>query len=497
MATRLGVKHGELALFDAEGHPASPALVQSGDPCVQVLRGGMRAEMLPLGLQLLQRAGVQQGEAFILLLDNDRTSVACMLAAMKLQCICALVGRSRTALLDLVKKHTGISKVLSVDDETSSVSVQDDANPQAAGDSTAESTAIPWLRDDDIVKGGCVCMLTSGSVGEPKVVPCTWSHMLLQGESTHQQLFTKGPARILCGTSISHAFSINTIFALFTSPHDAQSELCFASSPVGLYSLLKQRSELLTALYATPGTYTALAAMPPTALYADVPYCAGTRLSMPLFRKMRDDYGLQLMQNYGSTEMGDMAAWHLHGKSFDDELTEMESNDKQLYVGSVWPGVEARTKENGEVTMKTPWQSLGYVKNHVLYRLHGAHHTSDLGIVSRDKGGVNCVWLQTRLRPAVEVEWQDQRMVYAPKEVEAVIIAHPGVSDVLVLIQSEANRRVGVVRARVVLDAGATIAASDLQQWCAEHGMPVLRDALVVEIAKFLPCSPAGKLMYA
>ncbi|GMF09256.1 unnamed protein product [Phytophthora lilii] len=417
-----------------------------------------------------------------------------MLAAMQLRCVCALVGKSRVALLQHVKTHTGITKVLTVDDDAASVHVQDDANPQAAGDSTA---VIPWLREEEIAKGGCVCMLTSGSVGQPKVVPCTWEHMLLQGESTHQQLFPDRPARIICGTSISHAFSINTIFALFTSPYDEQSELCFASSAVGLYTLLQQRSELFTALYATPGTYTALAAMPPTALHADVPYCAGTRLSLPLFRKMRDEYGLQLMQNYGSTEMGDMAAWYLHGKRFDAELKEMESNEKQLYVGSVWPGVETRTEDNGEVTMKTPWQSAGYVKEHVLHHLNGAHHTSDLGIVTQDERGVNCVWLQRRLRPTVDVAWQSQTSTYYPKEIEAVIVAHPAVSDALVLIQSEANRKQGIIRARVVLEDGAAVNASALKQWCVDHNLPSLRDTLVVEMAKFLPCSPAGKLMYA
>ncbi|KAL3668167.1 hypothetical protein V7S43_007030 [Phytophthora oleae] len=493
----LGVKGGELALFDAEGHPAEPALIRSADKRVRVLRGGLRAELQPLGLTLLQRTGVKRGDAFVLILDNDRTSVACMLAAMHLQCVCALVSKSRVALLGHVKAQTGITKVLSVDDSNVSVNIQDDANPQAAGDTTTEATTIPWLREDEIAKSGCVCMLTSGSVGEPKVVPCTWDHMILQGESTQQQLFPKGPARIICGTSISHAFSINTIFALYTSPYDAQSELCFASSAVGLYTLLTQRSELFTALYATPGTYTALAAMPPTALYADVPYCAGTRLSLPLFRKMRDDFGLQLMQNYGSTEMGDMAAWYLHGKRFDDELKEMESNDKQLYVGSVWPGVETRTKANGEVTMKTPWQSAGYVKERVLHRLVGAHHTSDLGIVTQDKDGIDCVWLQGRLRPTVEGEWQGQRTAYSPNEIEAVIRADPDVTDALVLIQGKANREQGIIRARVVLEDDKSVDASDLKKWCVDHDLVALRDSLVIETAKFLPCSPAGKLMYS
>ncbi|CAI5745537.1 unnamed protein product [Peronospora destructor] len=493
----LGMKHKELALFDADGRPASPTFVQTKDKRVQVLHGGLRAVLQPLGLTLLQNAGVKRNDAFVLVLDNNRTSVACILAAMDLQCACVLVSTSRVALLDHVKTQTGITKVLNVNDTTSSVNVQDVINPQAAGYSTTEWTTIPWLKEDEIAKNGCVCLLTSGSVGEPKVVPYTWDHMLLQGESTHQQLFPNGPARLICGTSISHAFSINTIFALFTSPYDAQSDLCFASTAAGLYSLLAQRSELFTMLYATPGTYTALATMPPTMLHADIPYCAGTRLSLPLFRKMRDKYGLLVMQNYGATEMGGMAAWCLYGKNFDAELKKMESNERQLYVGSVWPGVETGTTDDGEVMMKTPWQAEGYVKARVLLRFNKLHHTSDLGIVTQDKNGVDCVWLQRRIRPKVEIEWRGQRMAFSPNTIETVLMSHPSVLDVLVLTQSKANREKSIIRARVVLNDDATVDKFELKQWCIDHHFPGLRDTLVVEISKFLPCSSAGKLMYA
>ncbi|RLN87616.1 hypothetical protein BBJ28_00005256 [Nothophytophthora sp. Chile5] len=495
--TQLGVKNGALALFDADGRPATPAALQAGSADSQVLRGGLRATLLPLGMRLLQDAGVARGDAFILVLDNDRTSVACMLGAMQLQCVCALVGKSRLALLDHVRVQTGISKAITVNDTVGSVEVRDETNPQAAGEATSDAVAASWLLKPEISTKGCVCMLTSGSVGQPKVVACSWEHMLLQGESTQQGLFPQNPARIICGTSISHAFSINTIFALFTSPYDAQSELCFASTALGLYSLLRQRSELFTALYATPGTYTALAAMPPTALHVDVPYCAGTRLSLPLFRKMRDQYGLQLMQNYGSTEMGDMAAWYLHGKTFASESRAMASNEKQLYVGSVWPGVEVRVDSNGEVTMKTPWQAMGYVREHVLHRFNqSAHRTADLGSTTRDEDGTLCVWLQGRLRPTVEVEWQGQRLVCNPKEIENVLVAHPSVSDALVLIQDPANRTRGSICARVALKDGAAISQADLQHWCVEHNLPALRDSLRLESVQFLPCSPAGKLMY-
>ncbi|KAI9920937.1 hypothetical protein PsorP6_002614 [Peronosclerospora sorghi] len=492
--TRLGVRHGNLVLLDEHGHLATRALVMTGDKRVQVLRGGLQRILLPLGLMLLQKAGIKRGDAFILLLDNDRKSVACILAAMHLQCVCCLICKNRSALLEHVKRETGITKVLSVNDATSSVDVQDDVNPLAVQDSTY---TIPWLPDDEISTNGCVCLLTSGSVGKPKIVACTWDHMVLQGKLMHQHVVPMRPTRIICCTSISHAFSINAIFSLFTSPYDLESELCFASSAVGLYSLLTQQSDLFTFIYGTPGIYTALAAMPPAPLHADVPYCAGARLSLSLFRKMRDKYGLQLMQNYGSTETGNITAWFLCGKSFDGESKELESNENLLYVGSVWPGVEASMKDNGEITITTPWQSKGYVTACTLHRFLGTYHTSDIGIITKEKDGVSCIWLQKRLRPNVHVKWRDQRIAYLPEEIEAVLIAHPCISDVLVLTQNKADRDQGIIKVRVVLNDGAFPDVLDIKELCNDRNLPALRDALAIEFANYLPCSPAGKLVYA
>lgn len=492
--TLVGIKCGELILLDAEGHPASPSLVQNGDKRTQILCGGLGLKLKPLGIFLLQRAGIQRGDAFILVLDNDRTSVACLLAAMSLHCICALVGKSRSHLVDYIKLESGICKVLTVDDTNESVSVQTDAIQVEPGE---EAASILWFKEKNICKVGGVCLLTSGTEGgKPKIVLCAWNRMLLQGLSTNQQLFPTRPARIICGASITHAYAINTIFALYTSPYDAQSELCFASSAVGLYTLLMQRSEMFTALYATPGIYTALAAMPPTQLYADVPYCAGTRLCVPLFQKIRDNYGLLLMQNYGSTETGGIAAWSLYGKAFSDEVKEMERNNKLLYAGSTWPGVEMQILNYGELVVKTPWQSVGYIKEGQLFQKYQICCTSDCGQVTQDKDGVNCIWLERRVRDSVEFYWHDQRKACKPETIEEVMISHPNVTDALILTQNVNDRKQGIIRARVVLNTDIAAAASTIKRWCVRNNLPAMRESLHIELVNYLPCSSAGKPAY-
>ncbi|KAF1785573.1 hypothetical protein GQ600_24812 [Phytophthora cactorum] len=258
---------------------------------VQVLRGGLRAELQPLGLTLLQRAAsIAATPSCSFWITTVRVHAPTLRLRACGQEPHGAAGACQDSDGHHQSAHSGrLDRVRER---------QDEANPQAA------TTAILWLQEHDIASNGCVCMLTSGSVGEPKVVPCTWDHMLLQGESTHQQLFP----------NVRHASSV-------ARPSLTPSLLTLYSRCTRLRTTRNRNSasppapELFTQLYATPGTYTALAAMPPTALYTDVPYCAGTRLSLQLFRTMRDEYGLLLMQNYGSTEMGDMAAWYLHGKS--------------------------------------------------------------------------------------------------------------------------------------------------------------------------------------
>lgn len=494
---QVGVKNGKLTVFYPADAPP-PRVTQEDRARVQVVRGGLKRSMLPLGVSLLRGVGIQRKDAFILVVDNDRTSVACMLAAMELQCVCILLGKSRIALLTHTQQQTGVTRVVVVDDANGTALLQ----PQAPSDVGVKT---PWLQEPDVAASGCVGMLTSGSIGEPKVVVCTWERMLLQGQSTHEQLFPSSPARIVCATSISHAYSINAIFTLFTSPYDADSELCFAPTIGGLHALLAEPKEKFTLLYGTPATYTALLDLPAAPLHVDVPYCAGTRMQLELFRKVFTHCDLQVMQNYGSTELGDIAAWSLHGKKFNDEEQEMQASE-QIYVGSLWPGVHAQVvPETGEVLITTPWQAMGYVRERVLDAFHGSpHRTADIGYAKPDARGIECLWLQDRLRPAVHAVCDGVQSSHPPKLIEETVVTHPDVTDALVLMQKRSvlsslepreKQPLPSVRLRAVLRDESSVRAEDLIDWCART-FPGLREYLAIEFVHCLPCSPAGKLMY-
>ncbi|TMW63379.1 hypothetical protein Poli38472_002320 [Pythium oligandrum] len=478
-SVRVGVKCGQIAVFEASSSVSSAA-----GPSTEIIRGGLRRTLLPRGLELLRAAGIQQGEVFILVLDNNSTSVACMLAAVNMRCVCVLLGVSRIGLLQHVVKHTKVTTIVTVRGETGTLSVQ----KQPGEDSPA------WTQDPAIHSEGGVCMLTSGSVGEPKVAACSWEAMRLQGQSTHEELFPEGPARIICGTSISHAYSINAIFTLLTSPYDEQSELCFVSDVKALYDLIAVKHDKRTVLYGTPATYTQLLRLPAKPLYVDVPYSAGTRLSLELFQQTAQHSGLCVMQNYGSTETGDIAAWYLHGKRSPEESKHM-IEAKETYVGTLWPGVRVQVEESTEeVLVWTPWQSMGYVVTGELRLRNGApHRTADRGREHLASNGVTSLWLQGRIRPSIQLSLSGLILSMRPEQIEQVFLTHEDVTDVLALMP--VANPASTLRLRVVLRDGCTLNAKELNQWGAEE-LNLPPDSVEIELVGFLPCSPAGKLMY-
>jgi acyl-coenzyme A synthetase/AMP-(fatty) acid ligase len=478
MAAPIGVKNGRLTVF----HKHAAASSDSAPSNSEIIQGGLRRTLLPLGVALLQAAGVTHQDAFVLVLENDRTSVACMLGAMDLQCVCVLLSKSRIALLPHVLQQTRLSTVLTVEGDA-----------VARSDHDKGSNSAVWTKETAL-QGGGVGMLTSGSVGEPKVVMCSWERMLLQGQSTHEQLFPTRSARIVCGTSVSHAYSINAVFTLFTSPHDEGSELCFVSDVRALYDLLSERCGKFTLLYGTPATYTRLLELPAKPMYADVPYSAGTRLTHELFQLTLQHSGLQLMQNYGSTETGDIAAWQLFGKTFKDEAKLMSDGDR-IYVGNLWPGVRVQIESDGEVLVWTPWQSMGYVIDGGLYLCGGApHRTADRGLSTVKSDTLTELWLEGRVRPPISLKIGARFQLFEPRKVEALLKTRDGVTDVLVLMQDQTARRTQL-RVRVVASESSNLTAVILRDWvAAELAIPALM--LEIELVEFLPCSPAGKLMY-
>ncbi|DBA02380.1 TPA: hypothetical protein N0F65_007199 [Lagenidium giganteum] len=492
MTLTFGIRNGQLMLVTPLDGSADDATIQAS---VEIIRGGLKASCLPHGLELYRRAGILPRSAFVLVLSNDRTSVACLLAAMAMQCVCVLVGANRVALLEHVQQQTGLRTVVTVKHAEDCVHVVSNASDD-------EAPLMPWASDPAIADDGCVCILTSGTVGDPKIVVSTWESMRLQGQCTQQELFPDKPARVTCETSISHAYSINAVFALYMSKVDQDCELCFTNSTAALYEHLVERTDKISILFGTPATLTVLCALPPKKLYVDVPFCAGSRLAVQLFNQVRDRFGIQPMQNYGSSETGCICAWGLFQRSNEQEAAMMATEASLSYVGYAWPGVQVSIDDaTNEIRVRTPWHSLGYVSEKQLQANDGGfHHTADTGTLRADDSGsvrsCGAVWVGSRIRAPLRIQTSSDVREVSPSTLEALLTQdHSEITDALAILPRNPST-MSACRVRVVLrDPQSSQSPASIAEWCsAKLGVPV--NCIEVELVKQLPCSPAGKLIY-
>ncbi|RHY34937.1 hypothetical protein DYB32_000568 [Aphanomyces invadans] len=484
------------------GDGASPAPV---NPTPLTVIKNARKCFLEEGVPLLESLLKRDSTAttpFILVVENTRAGALAIVGAAILQQICVLVPSSKEeAMVPYVAEHTGISLV--VNPQTHHVSKHVLASPPPTP---------AWLQHDQVQNGGGVCMLTSGSTGRPKVVFCTWSSMFLQGQATEKALFPHGPCRFVCASSIAHAYAINALFAIYMSPYGDLCELQLGIDIHAIQSPMSQPSSLsppssasihsTTILYGTPGIYTKIlqSATSNLSLAHVVSFSAGTTLPAHLKQNLRDSFGLTVLQNYGSTETGGIAT----------ELPSVESPSELKSslqpVGHPWPDTEVRivrptskgrvtsVDEDGEIHVRTPWQCAGYVEHGALTPISrtGFYHTGDGGAVDLTSG---IILVGQRLREPIHFRHQGLDVFIPPQQVERTFRTNPHVTDVLLPLLVRSRMSAGFVKP-VALVVAPSSTHDELVRWCAAHLPSVVQD-LDIRLVEFLPCSPAGKLMYS
>ena len=153
---------------------------------------------------------------------------------------------------------------------------------------------------------------------------------------------------------------------------------------------------------------------------------------------------------YGSTEAGPSLA-----------LADADLLRKPGSVGVAQPGVEVRLDERGEVCVTSPFLMDGYFDDPDATRealVDGWYHTGDLGALDSE-GYVSIVG---RARDVIRTGGE----TVAPPEVEAVLGAHPAVSEVAVVGVPDPEWG-EVVTAVLVLRAGAApVTVEELRAFC-------------------------------
>jgi acyl-CoA synthetase (AMP-forming)/AMP-acid ligase II len=151
-------------------------------------------------------------------------------------------------------------------------------------------------------------------------------------------------------------------------------------------------------------------------------------------------------------------------------------------------GEDVAAGERGELWIRGPQVMRGYLNDDdataATIDSDGWLHTGDVAEVGED-GYYRIV---DRIKELIKYKG----FQVAPAELEALLIAHPGVADVAVI--GVPDDEAGELPKAFVVPAGDSVDPDELIEWLAEQVAPQKRIHLV-ELADEIPKSPSGKIM--
>jgi long-chain acyl-CoA synthetase len=215
---------------------------------------------------------------------------------------------------------------------------------------------------------------------------------------------------------------------------------------------------------------------------------SGQRLDPGLQARFEHRYGVIVISNYGSTEMGHVAGWNSRDVR--------DGRWKPGSVGRVYDGVEVQIRDPdgnplptgkiGEIWVHTT-RTAGYLDGKEsggdeLVR-DGWVRSGDIGRLDQDR----VLYLVGRVRELIKTGgfqiW--------PAEVEQVLREHPGVSDVAVV--GLPDERLGEIPVAFVVPSAGPGDEAELIDWCRAR-LAHFKAIRAVRFVEALPRSEAGKV---
>ncbi len=330
---------------------------------------------------------------------------------------------------------------------------------------------------------------SSGSTGRPKRVPRTHGQCTAEA-AMYKSLGLTHEDRIFSAIPLFHTYGMGA--SLFGSAASG-STIVILDDPHPFLLKRQQALELIERERATvfpgvPFNFRLMAEAPAGADLSSLRLCfsAGTALPRPSFEAFGERFGVLVRQLYGSTETGMITA-----NTSDDPVTTFES------VGPPVQGVRVEIVDDdgaplpvgeiGEVTVASPAISNGYADsdeaNREAFR-EGRFFTGDLGRLDDD----GLVYLEGRKKLLIEVGGYK----VDPIEVQDVIVAHPSVSEAIVV--GVAGETEGEETVKAVVVPGENCDEVQLISFCRER-LANYKVPRSVEFRDEIPKSPLGKVL--
>jgi long-chain acyl-CoA synthetase len=212
----------------------------------------------------------------------------------------------------------------------------------------------------------------------------------------------------------------------------------------------------------------------------------GAWVSPDTLERLESRFGCSFMPVWGSTETNGVA---LAMRPFRPRKAGATGQVVAHYEAEVFDehGRPARVGETGELWVRGPSLALGYVgmreETEQAFQ-DGWYRTADL--VRRDDDGF--FFFVGRKYDMLKVGG----IRVFPLEIEQVLIAHPGVAEVVV-VRAEERVRGEVPRAIIRRTAGEPVSEADIRVFCREH-LAVYKMPRTIEFWESIPKLPNGKI---
>ena len=345
------------------------------------------------------------------------------------------------------------------------------------------ASAAPGVHDVNRV------LFTSGSTGDPKAVLHTYASSIFSNYQINEHLRV-GPDSVLL---LFIPITLNWGLFQVIQTAVAQCRLILQQEFVAERLLRTVAKEQVTHLGGPPTAIVAilnsLAAEHPNLSSLQCYVTSGSSCPISLLRQVRREIGCSIIEGYGMTESGWIAAT---GQEDDPEAT----------VGSVgrpFPGMEIRLLERdadadvppgepGEIAMRGPSVCVGYYRNEELNR---AVWTADDWFRSGDLGYLDPAGRLRIVGRSKDLIKHGGSSIF-PREIEELLLVHPKVADVAV---------VGFADSYFGENVCACVVVRPGQQFNLAEVIAFLRDKVAryklpqrLEFFERLPYTPTGKV---
>ena len=477
--------------------PQAPAMIQ-GDTTWTYAQLG---QAVRAAKTLLGDLGVRPGDRVMLVNENCLALCALILAAGDLDAWAAIINaRLSPREIDTIRDHSGARRVI----YTVSVSTDAEAHAQRHG---AESRDFPLMGRLAVGPLNEACMpepveaanesqvaaliYTSGTTGTPKGVMLTHRNIMFVGAVSGGLLRGVAPGDVVYGVlPISHVFGLASVFtgALYGGA-------CLLVQPrFAPAQVLADLKSGLTMFNGVPAMFAKLLEhVKQTGAKMEAPAlrflsAGGSPLDPVIKAETEALFGRVLNNGFGLTE----AAPTITQTRLDQPRTDCS-------VGLALPGVEIRvvglagralrTGEVGELWARGPGIMKGYYRSPEMTAAvidgEGWLNTGDFAKLDAD----GAVFIVGRSK---ELIIRSGFNVY-PAEVEAVLNAHPLVTQSAVVGRNAADGNEEVV-AFVQVAPGTTVEPAELMAFAAAQLAPYKRPTEVV-VVEHLPAGATGKIL--